>query len=85
MAIHGAELTGNEKALIDALVTRAQVRRQTGDRERAEGDFARAADLARASGSRGRIREVLGAWSEMLAETGDLRRAYDLTREALSS
>jgi len=84
-AIYGAELTGNEKALIDALVTRAQVRRQTGDGERAEGDFARAADLARASGSRGRIREVLGAWSEMLAETGDLRRAYDLTREALSS
>lgn len=82
-AIEGAELTGNEKALIDALVTRAQIRRQRGDHESAEGDFARAADLARASGSRGRIREVLGAWSEMLAETGDLRRAYDLTREAL--
>jgi transcriptional regulator with XRE-family HTH domain len=84
-AIEGAEQTGNEKALIDALVTRAQIRRQGGDTERADGDFARAADLARASGSRGRIREVLGAWSEMLAEAGDLRRAYDLTREALSA
>jgi transcriptional regulator with XRE-family HTH domain len=83
-AIAGAELTGNQKALIDALVTRAQIRRQRGDAEGADGDFARAADLARASGSRGRIREVLGAWSEMLAESGDLRRAYDLTREALS-
>ena len=83
-AIEGAELTGNEKALIDGLVTRAQIRRQRGDLEGAEGDFERAADLARASGSRGRIREVLRAWSEMLAEGGDLRRAYDLTREALS-
>jgi tetratricopeptide (TPR) repeat protein len=84
-AIEGAELTGNEKALIDALVTRAQIRRQRGDFETADGDFARAADLARASGSRGRIREVLGAWSELLAESGNLRRAYDLTREALST
>ena len=84
-AIEGAEQTGNQKALIDALVTRAQIRRQGGATGRADGDFARAADLARASGSRGRIREVLGAWSEMLAEAGDLRRAYDLTREALSA
>jgi transcriptional regulator with XRE-family HTH domain len=83
-AIEGAELTGNQKALIDALMTRAQIRRRRGDSESADGDFARAADLARASGSRGRIREVLGAWSEMLAESGNLRRAYDLTREALS-
>jgi transcriptional regulator with XRE-family HTH domain len=84
-AIEGAELTGNQKALIDALVTRAQIRWRCGAGESADGDFARAADLARASGSRGRIREVLGAWSEMLAESGDLRRAYDLTREALSA
>ena len=83
-AIDGAELTGNQKALIDALVTRARIRRQRGDRESADSDFARAAVLARASGSRGRIREVLSGWSEMLAESGDLRRAYDLTREALS-
>jgi hypothetical protein len=77
-------LTGDQKALIDALVTRAQIRRRRGERESADADFARAAGLARASGSRGRIREVLGAWSEMLAESGDHRRAYDLTREALS-
>lgn len=83
-AIDGAEVSGDEKALIDALVTRARVRRQRGERDGADSDFARAADLARASGSRGRIREVLGAWSDMLAEAGDLRRAYDLTREALS-
>jgi transcriptional regulator with XRE-family HTH domain len=83
-AIAGAELTGNQKALMASLVTRAQVRRRQGDIGSADADFARAADLARASGSRGRIREVLGAWSEMLAESGDLRRAYDLTREALS-
>jgi transcriptional regulator with XRE-family HTH domain len=83
-AIEGAQHTGNQKALIDALVTRAQIRRQRGDRESADDDFARAADLARVSGSRGRLREVLSAWSEMLAETGDLRRAYDLTHEALS-
>jgi transcriptional regulator with XRE-family HTH domain len=84
-AIEGAQLTGNQKALTAALVTRAQVRLQQGDIDGADADFARAADLARASGSRGRIREVLGAWSEMLAESGDLRRAYDLTREALSA
>ena len=84
-AIDGAAQTGNQKALMDALVTRAQIRRHNGERELAEADFARAADLARASGSHGRIREVLGAWSEMLAESGELRRAYELTREALSS
>ncbi len=83
-AIAGAEATGNQKALIDALVTRARIRWRRGDVESADGDFARAADLARVSGSRGRIREALGAWSEMLAETGNLRRAYDLTHEALS-
>jgi transcriptional regulator with XRE-family HTH domain len=83
-AIQGAEQTGNEKALIDALVTRAQIRRRSGERDGAEADFARAADLARTSGSRGRMREVLGAWSEMVAEGGDHRRAYELTREALS-
>jgi transcriptional regulator with XRE-family HTH domain len=83
-AIDGAEQTSNQKALIDALVTRAQIRRQRSDADGADTDFARAAALARASGSRGRIREVLGAWSEMLAESGDLRRAYDLSREALS-
>ena len=83
-AIEGAELTGNQKALMAALVTRAQVRLRQGDIGSADADFARAADLARASGSRGRIREVLGAWSEMLAETGELRRAYDLSREALT-
>ena len=84
-AIGGAELTGNQKALMDGHVTRAQVRRRRGDLEGADADFSRAADLARASGSRGRIREVLGAWSEMLADSGDLRRAYELTREALSA
>jgi transcriptional regulator with XRE-family HTH domain len=83
-AIEGAELTGNQKALIDALVTRAQIRRHDGERSLADEDFARAADLARTSGSHGRIREVLAAWSEMLAENGDHRRAYELTREALS-
>ncbi len=83
-AIQGAEETSNEKALIDALVTRAKIRRRRGETEGADRDFSRAADLARSSGSRGRIREVLGAWSEMLADGGDLRRAYELTREALS-
>jgi transcriptional regulator with XRE-family HTH domain len=83
-AIQSAELTGNQKALTSALVTRAQVRRQRGDAQGAESDLARAADFARASGSRGRLRDVLSAWSEIEAEIGDHRRAYDLAREALS-
>jgi hypothetical protein len=83
-AIQSAELTGNHKALTSALVTRAQVRRQRGDAQGAESDLARAADFARASGSRGRLRDVLSAWSEIEAEIGDHRRAYDLAREALS-
>ncbi len=84
-AIGGAELTGNQKALMAGHVTRAQIRWRGGDIEGADADFAKAADMARVSGSRGRIREVLGSWSEMLAESGDLRRAYELTREALSA
>jgi tetratricopeptide (TPR) repeat protein len=83
-AIQGSELTGNQKALTDALMTRAQIRKQRGDLQGAEDDLGRAAELARAGASRGRLREVLKAWSEMLADSGDHRRAYDLAREALS-
>ncbi len=84
-AIAAAEACANEKALISALITRARVAFRRGDIASADRDHERAAELARASGSRGRFREVVRSWSEMLAASGDHRRAYELMREAMSA
>jgi transcriptional regulator with XRE-family HTH domain len=78
-----ARRTGNQKAEISALLTEARASRASGDGKRAGEILARAAELAR-GGPRPRLREILSEWSELLAETGDHQRAYELSREALS-
>jgi hypothetical protein len=50
--------------------------------EAASIDFERAADLAEQGGSRARRAEVLQAWAEILADSGEHRRAYDLMQAA---
>jgi hypothetical protein len=42
-----------------------------------------AVELAR-TGPKPRLREILSEWSELLAESGEHQRAYELSREALA-
>ena len=78
-----ARKTGNQKAEISSLLTEARIARARGDTARAATVLGGAAELAR-SGPKPRLREILGEWSELLAEAGDLQRAYELSREALT-
>jgi ATP/maltotriose-dependent transcriptional regulator MalT len=78
-----ARKTGNQKAEISALLTEARVARARGDTARAATVLGGAAELAR-SGPKPRLREILGEWSDLLAEVGDHQRAYELSREALT-
>jgi transcriptional regulator with XRE-family HTH domain len=78
-----ARRTGNQKAEISALLTEARAARNAGDRKRAGKILATAVELAR-GGPKARLREILTEWSELLAESGDHQRAYELSREALA-
>jgi tetratricopeptide (TPR) repeat protein len=77
-----ARKTGNQKAEISALLTEARAARARGDATRAAEILGTAVELAR-TGPKPRLREILGEWSELLAESGDHQRAYELSREAL--
>jgi tetratricopeptide (TPR) repeat protein len=77
-----ARKTGNQKAEISALLTEARAARARGDAARAAVVLGSAVELAR-TGPKPRLREILSEWSELLAESGDLQRAYELSREAL--
>jgi tetratricopeptide (TPR) repeat protein len=78
-----ARKTGNQKAEISALLTEARIERTRGDAARAAEVLGGAVELAR-SGPKPRLREILTEWSELLAESGDHQRAYELSREALA-
>jgi transcriptional regulator with XRE-family HTH domain len=77
-----ARTTGNQKAEISALLTEARAARARGDGARAADVLGAAVTLAR-TGPKPRLREILSEWGELLAESGDLKRAYELSREAL--
>lgn len=78
-----ARRTGNRKAEISSLLTEARIARARGDAAGASSVLGGAVELAR-SGPKPRLRELLTEWSELLAEAGDLQRAYELSREALA-
>ena len=77
-----ARKTGNQKAEISALLTGARAARARGETAQAAEILGSAVELAR-TGPKPRLREILGEWSELLAESGDHQRAYELSREAL--
>jgi tetratricopeptide (TPR) repeat protein len=77
-----ARKTGNQKAEISGLLTGARAARARGDTAQAAEILGSAVTLAR-TGPKPRLREILGEWSELLAESGDHQRAYELSREAL--
>jgi transcriptional regulator with XRE-family HTH domain len=85
-AAEAAELarkSGNGKAEVSALFTEARAARAAGDKARAAEVLAVVAGLAK-DGPKSRLREILTEWSELCAESGDLPKAYELSRQALS-
>jgi transcriptional regulator with XRE-family HTH domain len=83
VAVDLARRTGNHKAEISGLLTQARAHRLRGDPAAASEVLGAAAELAR-SGPKPRLREILSEWSELMAESGDVTRAYELSREALA-
>lgn len=81
-AAERAERVGNHKAWVSALLTAARAARAAGDVATATGILEDAATVAR-GGPASRLRDILTEWSEVLAESGDHARAYQLSREAL--
>jgi tetratricopeptide (TPR) repeat protein len=84
-AITDAEATGNTKALVDGLTTRARTAAASADIEAASADFGLASSLAEKSSSKSRRAEVLRSWAEVLAASGEHRRAYELMQSAATS
>jgi transcriptional regulator with XRE-family HTH domain len=82
-AVEIARRSGNQKAEISGLLTQARAHRLRGDSAKAAAVLGEAAELAR-SGPTPRLREILSEWSELMAESGDVTRAYELSREALA-
>lgn len=78
-----AEATGNQKAWISAALTLARVQRRAGDLTAAAATLESAADRARERGRATQLRDVLTEWAEVVAEQGDDKAAYRLSREAL--
>ena len=84
-AIGLAEKTDHQKALLDALVTRARALSALGRHDDAAASFERAAELAERSAPPSRGRQILSAWADSLAALGRHDEAYALARRALAS
>ena len=82
-AVELARRSGNHKAEISGLLTQARAKRLLGDTAQAATILSDAAELAR-NGPKPRLRDILSEWSELMAESGDVAKAYELSREALA-
>jgi tetratricopeptide (TPR) repeat protein len=82
-AAEAAQRLGNQKALVDALLTIARTARERGDHTRALATLERAAAVAD-DGPVARLRQVLTEWGDLAAERGDHATAYQLSRRALA-
>jgi transcriptional regulator with XRE-family HTH domain len=80
-----ADASGDRKAAIDALLLGARARRALGELDEAAATLERAAALAESFGRRGQLQAVLGEWSDVLAEQGDMAKAYAVSRRALDA
>jgi len=84
-AVALAEKTANRKAAVSALLSVARAEARQGDTVGAGRTYQQAAQIARELGKPGLLRNVLGDWAEFMAEAGDHKAAYTLTREALAT
>ncbi|HYN70814.1 MAG TPA: helix-turn-helix transcriptional regulator [Candidatus Eisenbacteria bacterium] len=83
-AIAVATATGNRKAGISAGLTLARAARHSGDTKLALATLEQASASARLYRRPAQLRDVLVEWADLLAETGNVAEAYELSREALS-
>ncbi len=74
--------TENRPALLDAMVTKARILLDADNAVAATALLAEAADIVCTSGPVGRRKDVLSAWADALARSGDHARAYEVMREA---
>ena len=84
-ALDLAQLTGNAKASVDALLTLARARTAMGDQTGGLAANEQAAELARTAGSPSLVRKSLRDLADALAAAGDHERAFALMREALAA
>jgi len=80
-----AEESGNKKATISALLLQARAQRASGDLAASAATLEQAAAVAEDYGRRGQQQTVLGEWGDVMAELGDLGKAYELSRRALNA
>jgi hypothetical protein len=80
-----AKESGNKKATISALLLQARAFRASGDLGASAATLERAAAVAEDYGRRGQQQMVLGEWGDVMAELGDLAKAYELSRRALNA
>ena len=80
-----AGAVGNQKALVSALLLAGGARRASGDPAGATETLETAAAAARDHGRGRQLTAVLTELAEIAAEGGDMGRAYELSREALSN
>jgi tetratricopeptide (TPR) repeat protein len=79
-----ARRTGDRKAELSNLLRRAKAQVALGDRDGALASYEEAGELARRDPASPSLRRVLTDWAELLAQAGEVERAYELAREALS-
>ena len=82
-ASEAASTSGNQEAAISAALTRGRIARSRGEPERAALILEAAVGSAREHGRSAQLRACLVELSEVMADQGDTRRAYELAREAL--
>jgi transcriptional regulator with XRE-family HTH domain len=82
-ALVAAATSGNHKAWISAALTRGRIARQLGEPGRAVLILEAAIESAREHGRSAQARDCLVELSEVMADQGDTKRAYELAREAL--
>jgi tetratricopeptide (TPR) repeat protein len=83
-ALHLAQELGNHKAAISASLTLGRIARKAGDLQRAAERMEAAAALAREHARPQQLRDILSEWADILAELGDDKGAFQLSREALA-
>jgi transcriptional regulator with XRE-family HTH domain len=84
-AVAAAERTSHQKALLEALTTRARTLSAMGRHAEAASTFERAHELAERAASASRRRDILSAWADSLAALGRHDEAFALARRALAS
>jgi tetratricopeptide (TPR) repeat protein len=82
-AVEIATAAANRKAAVSATLTRGRIARRRGDRALAVTLLEEAVAMAREHGRQAQVRDCLIELSDVVAEQGDTKRAYELAREAL--